>query len=137
MISDERQNIHELGLRRILKARLEKSSTLRQFKIPKLNFDASDYFDLIDWQDTTVTTVTLEPPLTVIVSEADVPLFVATLGDSTVDANKSHALFAFRFFVACLKFTKYCRLFESLASISAKILFQTFVLIGIRYNLNK
>ena len=49
MTSDERQNIRELGLRRILKARLEKSSTLRQFKIPKLNFDAGEYFDLIDW----------------------------------------------------------------------------------------
>ena len=51
MISDERQNIRELGLRRILKARLEKSSTLRQFKIPKLNFDAGKYFDLIDWRN--------------------------------------------------------------------------------------
>ena len=66
MISDERQSIRELGLRQILKARLEKLSTLRQFKIPKLSFDASEYFDLIDWQDTAVTT--LEPPLTVIVS---------------------------------------------------------------------
>ena len=55
MISDERQNIRELGLRQILKARLEKSCTLRQFKIPKLNFDAGEYFDLIDWQDTTIT----------------------------------------------------------------------------------
>ena len=49
MISDERQNIRELCLRRILKARLEKLSTFRhQFKIPKLNFDAGEYFDL-DW----------------------------------------------------------------------------------------
>ena len=58
VISDERQNIRDLGLRQILKARLEKSSTLRQFKIPKLNFDAGEYFDLIEWPDTTVT----EPP---------------------------------------------------------------------------
>ena len=76
MISDERQNIRELGLRRILKARLEKSSTLREFKISKLNFDAGEYFDLIGWQDTTVT----EPPLTVTVSEADIRLLVATHG---------------------------------------------------------
>ena len=55
MISDEGQNIREWGLRRILKARLEKSSTLRQFKIPKLNVDAGEYFDLIDWQDTAAT----------------------------------------------------------------------------------
>ena len=43
MTSDERQSIRELSLRQILKARLEKSSTLRQFKIPKLNFDAGEY----------------------------------------------------------------------------------------------
>ena len=54
MINDERQNIRELGLRRILKARLEKS-TLREFKIPKLNFDAGQYFELIDWKDTEAT----------------------------------------------------------------------------------
>ena len=84
MISDERQNIRELGLRRILKARLEKSPTLREFRIPKLNFDAGEYFDLIDWQDTAVT----EPPLTVNVSEADIRLFVATHGDSTVEFHR-------------------------------------------------
>jgi hypothetical protein len=55
IISDERQNIREWGFCRILKARLEKSSTLREFMIPKLNFDVGEYFDLIDWQDTAVT----------------------------------------------------------------------------------
>ena len=84
MISDERQDIRELGLRRILKARLEKSFTLRQFKIPKLNFDAGEYFDLIDWQDTTVR----EPSLTASVSEADIRLFVTTHGDSTVEFDR-------------------------------------------------
>ena len=85
MISDERQNIRELGLRRILKAQLEKSSTLSEFKIPKLNFDAGEYFDLIDWQDTAIT----EPPQTVNVSEADIRLFVATHGDSTVEFDRN------------------------------------------------
>ena len=84
IISDERQNIREWSLRRILKARLEKLSTFRhQFKIPKLNFDA-EYFDLIEWQDAAVT----EPPLTVNVSEADTRLFVATHGDSTVEFDR-------------------------------------------------
>lgn len=84
MISDERQNIRELGLRRILKARLEKSSILREFRVPKLQFDASEYFDLIDWKNTGVT----EPPLTMNVTEADIRLFVATHGDSTVDFDR-------------------------------------------------
>ena len=78
------QNIRELGLRRILKARLEKLSTLHEFKIPKLNFDAGEYLDLIDWQDSAVT----ELPLTVNVSEADIWQFVATHGDSTVEFNR-------------------------------------------------
>ena len=73
-----------MGLCRILKARLKKSSTLRQFKILKLNFDAGEYFDLIDWQDTAVT----EPPLTVNVLEADIRLLVATHGGSTVEFDR-------------------------------------------------
>jgi hypothetical protein len=60
MISDERKNIRELGLRRTLKVWLEKPSTLREFSIPKLNVDANEYFDLVNWQDIKVT----EPPLT-------------------------------------------------------------------------
>jgi hypothetical protein len=84
MIRDERQHIRELGLRRILKSRLEKSSTLREFRIPKFNFDASEYFDLIDWQNTVVT----EPPLTINVSEATIRLYVATHGDCTVEFDR-------------------------------------------------
>ena len=60
MIADDRPAIRELGLRRILKAR-NRQHTLRVFKLPTLNFNATDYIGLIDWQDQTVIT---EPPLT-------------------------------------------------------------------------
>ena len=81
MISDERQYIRELGLRRILKARLEKSHTLRTFNVPKLNLDANDYIELIDWKDNEIT----EPPLTADVSEEDARLFVKSGGQSTME----------------------------------------------------
>lgn len=54
MISDEKMNIRELGLRRLLKAR-KKPRKLRSFDIPKINFAATDYVDLIDWQNTVIT----------------------------------------------------------------------------------
>ena len=63
---------------------MEKSSTLCEFRVPKLNFDAGEYFDLISWQDSAIT----EPPLTVNVSEADIRLFVATRGESTVEFDR-------------------------------------------------
>jgi hypothetical protein len=54
MISDEKMNIRELGLRRLLKAK-KKPRKLRSFDIPKINFAATDYVDLIDWQNTVIT----------------------------------------------------------------------------------
>jgi hypothetical protein len=54
MISDEKMNIRELGLRRLLKAR-KKPRKLRSFDRPKINFAATDYVDLIDWQNTVIT----------------------------------------------------------------------------------
>ena len=62
----------------------DKLSTIREFKISKLNFDAGEYFDHIDWQNTAVT----EPPLTVNASQANIRLFVATHGDSTVEFDR-------------------------------------------------
>ncbi|GBN56158.1 hypothetical protein AVEN_253353-1 [Araneus ventricosus] len=57
------KNIHELAVSRILAARDKKtknSGGLRFFKLPKLNFEAADYIDLIDWSNCVIT----EPPLT-------------------------------------------------------------------------
>lgn len=42
MVTDERSHIRELGFRRILKAREIECSSVREFNIPKLNFDATD-----------------------------------------------------------------------------------------------
>lgn len=61
MALDEREHIKELGLRRILKARqnLQKGKSIRSFMTPKLNFDASDYSEIIQWSSCKVTS----PPL--------------------------------------------------------------------------
>lgn len=51
MIVDERQHIRELGYRRVLKARTKnpKGKSVRTFTTPSLNFDATDYTEMIDW----------------------------------------------------------------------------------------
>src|SRR6218665_3293541 len=50
MLTDDRKEIRELGIRRILKARKTVLSGIRKFVVPKLKFDVSDYTELIDWQ---------------------------------------------------------------------------------------
>ncbi|ESO05609.1 hypothetical protein HELRODRAFT_171263 [Helobdella robusta] len=62
MLADEQKHIRELALRRILKCRANDATlnTVRVFKVPKLNFDAINYYDMIDWHATEIT----EPPLT-------------------------------------------------------------------------
>jgi len=61
MLTNERRHIRELASRRIMVARqYATSSKVRQFRVPVLNFAATDYTELISWQDT----VRAEPPLT-------------------------------------------------------------------------
>jgi hypothetical protein len=60
MLADEKKIIRELAFRRILKARSQKIAGIRKFKIPFFNFEASDYTEIIFWQESQVT----EPPLT-------------------------------------------------------------------------
>lgn len=59
MLFDSHQYVRELGLRRILKARELPVLNLRRFSVPVINFSAKEYYDLISWQDITIT----EPPL--------------------------------------------------------------------------
>ena len=60
MLSDERKFIRQLGYRRILNVlKKDISNSIRTFKVPKLNFEAEQYIDMINWQETTVTV----PPL--------------------------------------------------------------------------
>lgn len=80
MITDEKKNIRELGYRRILKARGEANKDqLRQFAVPTLNFEAEEYYELINWQKISIT----EPPLTAGISDEDLQRF-ALSGDPPV-----------------------------------------------------
>ncbi|GBM92411.1 hypothetical protein AVEN_240722-1 [Araneus ventricosus] len=70
LLRDSRKHVRELAVRRILAARDKKtknSGGLRFFKLPKLNFEAADYIDLIDWSNYVVT----EPPLTMHIKDKD------------------------------------------------------------------
>ena len=72
MITDERRHMYvrELGLRRILKARHNsKGAPTRQFKVRRLNFDCTDYTDVIDWSADNMS----EPPINRKVTEACQP----------------------------------------------------------------
>lgn len=57
MLTDERCYIRTLAARRIIKARKIRTdgSSVRKFVIPAVNFEATDYVDLIDWQACCVT----------------------------------------------------------------------------------
>lgn len=60
MLADDRKHIRELSLRRILKCRSQnRDEIVREFKVPPINFDAQEYFDLVDWQSVELT----EPPI--------------------------------------------------------------------------
>ncbi|GBN02668.1 hypothetical protein AVEN_121181-1 [Araneus ventricosus] len=70
MLRDSRKHIRELAVRRILGAREKKtknSSGLRFFKLPKLNFEAADYIDLIDWSNCVV----IEKSITMNIKDKD------------------------------------------------------------------
>ncbi|KAK0069476.1 hypothetical protein Bpfe_000653 [Biomphalaria pfeifferi] len=60
MLTDEKSEIRELALRRIMKSRKQKrTSSVRSFRVPLINFEATSYIDMIDWQKTPIT----EPPI--------------------------------------------------------------------------
>ncbi|GBO27641.1 hypothetical protein AVEN_167744-1 [Araneus ventricosus] len=61
MLKDERPHIRELAARRIIKSRESSSNvkSVRPFLPPKLNFEAADYTQMIDWSSITITS----PPI--------------------------------------------------------------------------
>lgn len=70
MLTDDRQYVRELGLRRILKVRKNKTQgnlNQRKFKIPKIVFDSKDYIDMINWKDEIIS----EPPIIAHVSDLE------------------------------------------------------------------
>lgn len=55
MLCDKRKSVRELGLRRVLKGRTERSGGTRKFKIPLINFEATDYIDMISCAENVIT----------------------------------------------------------------------------------
>lgn len=90
MISDDRKHIRDLGLRRILKSRSaaasSSSSKIRMFEIPPLNFEATEYFDMIDWQKCNIT----EPPITSRISNEDLQKFINSCDTITFGKYPCH-----------------------------------------------
>ncbi|GBO15619.1 hypothetical protein AVEN_175211-1 [Araneus ventricosus] len=61
MLKDERPHSRELAARRIIKSRDSSSNIklVRVFLPPKLNFEAADYMEMIDWSSITI----ISPPM--------------------------------------------------------------------------
>ncbi|CAH1112998.1 unnamed protein product [Psylliodes chrysocephalus] len=80
-LSDDRPALRQLGLRRILKARTKRSTDIREFVIPELYFDASGYYELIDWQNFLVSA----PALLSTVTDGDIRGFINDTRTCPVD----------------------------------------------------
>ena len=89
MITDHQPHIRELRFRKVMNARvLKQSRQIRKFKVSaKLNFDATKYYDIIDWNDV----VTTEPPVIKTMKDADLQQFIALQVTSTVFFRNFHA----------------------------------------------
>lgn len=59
MIHDENKKVRQTAYQRISEARKTRAKSIRKFEIPKLNFKAKTYYNLIDWNTVSIT----EPPL--------------------------------------------------------------------------
>lgn len=79
MLTDPQKHIRELAARCILKARNKKTSKVRLFKLPNINFNASSYIDLIDWQQNMT-----EPPILKTISDGNIQLFVEQKGEGDI-----------------------------------------------------
>ncbi len=81
MITDELSVIRELGLRRILKARMTNNTSVREFVVPNINFDAHEYYDMLDFTTVEVT----QPPLIASVSDDEIRLLVKKGTETTLE----------------------------------------------------
>ena len=72
MFMDEQEHVRELALRRILKCRSNSSMERRKFVVPKVLLDAEHYYEMIDWQATTIS----EPLVTRCLSNATIKSYV-------------------------------------------------------------
>lgn len=78
-LGDSRENVRELAVNKILESRVKNKdeTIIREFKIPKLNFNADDYIELIDWESISFT----EPPLTMSWSEDELKSMIKNVPD--------------------------------------------------------
>lgn len=83
MLYDDRRHIKELALRRILRVRkrIVNTNSVRIFTLPKFNFSATEYFDLIDWQSNEIT----EPPITISLKEETI---LEAIQENHIDTNQ-------------------------------------------------
>ena len=74
MITDHQPHIRELGLRRIMKARAAKPNIrTRRFKVPtNLNFNAGEYYEVIDCSELAIT----EPPVVNAMTDTELWQFI-------------------------------------------------------------
>lgn len=68
MVHDNRENIRKLAYQRILNARKNSDNLLRKFKVPRINFDALEYFEIIHWKEVERT----DPPVLQIFSNEEI-----------------------------------------------------------------
>jgi hypothetical protein len=78
MLTDSQKHIRELAARRLLKARKMKTNSVRLFKLPKINFNASSYIDLIDWKNVT------DPSIFKTTPDEDIQLFFKQEGEGEI-----------------------------------------------------
>lgn len=75
MLQDDASQIRELALRRVLDARKgTPTEKVREFCIPELQVNATNYYDLIDWVNVKVT----EPPMTMKYTDAEISKLICS-----------------------------------------------------------
>lgn len=80
MLYDNRPHIKELGLRRIIATRKNSKPGLRIFKVPKLNFEARYYTDMIVWSESQVTS----PPVLKDITDSELENLVSSKSDTLI-----------------------------------------------------
>lgn len=87
MIADDRSHVRELAWRRIKNARTtNKNTEVRIFKVPALNFEANDFIEIIDWQNTVIT----EPPLTQMLTIVEIDSLIVSKETKSIPKYPCH-----------------------------------------------
>lgn len=77
MITDDKRHIRELAARHVLKARsIPQLPSKRQFEVIDVNFSASNYIDMINWQQTIT-----EPPILKHLTDQEIQQMVQSGGE--------------------------------------------------------